>query len=64
MTASANLLFTPYKLGVIRLRNRVIRAAAFEGMCPGNSPSDELLNYHQSVGCRRSGYDHCGVCCS
>jgi len=31
------------------LRNRTIRAAAFEGMCPGNSPSDDLLNYHQAV---------------
>ncbi len=49
MTASANLLFTPFKLGAIRLRNRVIRAAAFEGMCPGNSPSDELLNFHREL---------------
>jgi 2,4-dienoyl-CoA reductase-like NADH-dependent reductase (Old Yellow Enzyme family) len=49
MTVSANLLFTSYKLGVIKLRNRVIRAAAFEGMCPGNSPSDELLNFHKAL---------------
>lgn len=49
MTASPNILFTPFKLGPITLRNRTIRAAAFEGMCPGNSPSDDLLNYHQTV---------------
>ncbi len=49
MSSSANLLFTPYQLGVIRLRNRVIRAAAFEGMCPYNSPSDELLNFHREL---------------
>ena len=49
MTSSSNLLFTPYQLGVIRLRNRVIRAAAFEGMCPDNSPSDELLNFHKAL---------------
>jgi 2,4-dienoyl-CoA reductase-like NADH-dependent reductase (Old Yellow Enzyme family) len=49
MTISPNLLFSPYKLGATRLRNRVIRAAAFEGMCPGNSPSEELLNFHKAV---------------
>lgn len=46
---SPNLLFTPFRLGPVKLRNRVIRAAAFEGMCPGNSPSPDLLNYHRSV---------------
>ena len=49
MTISPDLLFTPYKLGGITLRNRVIRAAAFEGMCPGNMPSDALLQYHKAV---------------
>jgi 2,4-dienoyl-CoA reductase-like NADH-dependent reductase (Old Yellow Enzyme family) len=43
------MLFTPYKLGAIRLRNRMIRAAAFEGMCPHNSPSEELLNFHKAL---------------
>ena len=31
------------------LRNRTIRSAAFESMCPGNKPSKELLDYHHSV---------------
>ncbi|MCP9610919.1 NADH:flavin oxidoreductase [Coprobacter tertius] len=44
-----SLLFTPEKLGPVTLRNRTIRAAAFEGMCPGNAPSDLLYNYHRSV---------------
>lgn len=42
-------LFTPGKIGPLTIRNRVIRSAAFESMCPGNAPSQELLDYHQSV---------------
>jgi 2,4-dienoyl-CoA reductase-like NADH-dependent reductase (Old Yellow Enzyme family) len=49
MDVSHSKLFTPFKLGPLFLRNRTIRAAAFEGMCPGNKPSDELLRYHHAV---------------
>lgn len=49
MKTTPDTLFTPFKLGSITIRNRTIRAAAFEGMCPGNMPSDDLLNYHRSV---------------
>ena len=42
-------LFTPVTFGPLTLRNRTIRSAAFESMCPGNAPSDMLLNYHRSV---------------
>lgn len=31
------------------MRNRTIRAAAFEGMCPGHAPSSELVAYHREV---------------
>ena len=42
-------LFTPYKIGPLELRNRTIRSAAFEAMCPGQRPSKELFDYHTAV---------------
>lgn len=42
-------LFTPAAIGPLTLRNRTIRSAAFESMCPGNAPSEQLLEYHRSV---------------
>lgn len=42
-------LFTPVTFGPLTLRNRTIRSAAFESMCPGNEPSQMLLDYHRSV---------------
>ena len=42
-------VFSPLKLGPLELRNRTIRAAAFEGMCPNGRPSPSLLRYHHSV---------------
>ena len=44
-----SLLFTPVTLGPLTLRNRSIRSAAFESVCPGNVPSPQLLDYHRSV---------------
>ena len=44
-----NLLFTPGKIGPLKLRNRTIRSAGFEGMCPGGAPGESLINYHSSV---------------
>ena len=44
-----SILFTPSKIGPLTLRNRTIRAAAFESMAPGNAPSEMLYNYHKSV---------------
>ena len=46
---SNSILFTPGKIGPLTLRNRTIRAAAYEGMCPGNAPSEQLFNYHTAV---------------
>ena len=42
-------LFTPYKIGSVTLRNRVIRSAAFESMGKDFSPTQQLKDYHVSV---------------
>ena len=42
-------IFTPVKIGPVTLRNRVIRSAAFENMAYGNSPSQDLYDYHVAV---------------
>ena len=42
-------VFTPVTIGPVTLRNRVIRSAAFENMAYGNSPSQDLFDYHTAV---------------
>ena len=42
-------IFTPCQIGPVTLRNRTIRASAFENMCVNNEPSQELFDYHLSV---------------
>ncbi len=42
-------LFTPYQLGPVTLRNRIIRSAAFESMGENYGPSQQLKDYHVSV---------------
>ncbi|MDE5731808.1 MAG: NADH:flavin oxidoreductase [Bacteroidales bacterium] len=42
-------LFEPYRIGPLELKNRTVRSAAFEAMCPGNRPSKELFDYHVAV---------------
>jgi 2,4-dienoyl-CoA reductase-like NADH-dependent reductase (Old Yellow Enzyme family) len=41
--------FTESRLGPLLLRNRSIRAAAFEGMSEHHNVTDALINYHSSV---------------
>jgi 2,4-dienoyl-CoA reductase-like NADH-dependent reductase (Old Yellow Enzyme family) len=38
--------FAPAKLGGLELRNRFIKAGAYEGMCPKGMPSPALLEHH------------------
>jgi 2,4-dienoyl-CoA reductase-like NADH-dependent reductase (Old Yellow Enzyme family) len=44
-----SILFTPYKLGPVILRNRSVRSAAFENMATDHNPSQMLYDYHTSV---------------
>jgi 2,4-dienoyl-CoA reductase-like NADH-dependent reductase (Old Yellow Enzyme family) len=41
--------FTPGKIGNLQLRNRIIRAGCFEGMCQEGSCSDSLIEHHRAV---------------
>jgi 2,4-dienoyl-CoA reductase-like NADH-dependent reductase (Old Yellow Enzyme family) len=43
------VIFEPAKLGPLELRNRVIKAATFEGMTRGGLVSDELIDFHKTV---------------
>jgi 2,4-dienoyl-CoA reductase-like NADH-dependent reductase (Old Yellow Enzyme family) len=42
-------VFEPVTLGPLRLRNRVIRAAAFEGMSPAGTVSPALVDHHRAM---------------
>lgn len=41
--------FSPLSLGPLTLRNRIVKAATFEGMCPGGRPSDALVAHHRAI---------------
>jgi 2,4-dienoyl-CoA reductase-like NADH-dependent reductase (Old Yellow Enzyme family) len=41
--------FAPARLGALTLRNRVIKTATYEGMCPDGVPSDALVEHHRAL---------------
>lgn len=41
--------FSPARLGPIELRNRIIKAATFEGMSPNNVVTDSLIDFHRRM---------------
>lgn len=41
--------FGPATLGPVQLRNRVLKAATFEGMSPGNLVSPSLIEFHRRL---------------
>ena len=46
MSATIADVFAPARLGPVELRNRVIKAATFEGMTPDALVTDDLIAYH------------------
>jgi 2,4-dienoyl-CoA reductase-like NADH-dependent reductase (Old Yellow Enzyme family) len=52
MTAGAHAnhpILEPGRIGPLRLRNRVVKTATFEGMSPDGAPSDRLLELHRTL---------------
>ncbi|MFP5254759.1 MAG: NADH:flavin oxidoreductase [Acidimicrobiia bacterium] len=47
--AAAPSAFAPARLGPLTLRNRIIKAATFEGVMPKGAVSDELVAFHRRV---------------
>ncbi len=43
------LPFEPAKLGPVTLRNRIIKAASFEGVMPRGTVSQELIDFHMAL---------------
>ncbi len=42
-------VFEPARLGPLTLRNRIIKAATFEGVMPRGAVSDDLVRFHERV---------------
>lgn len=41
--------FKPAKLGSLQLRNRIMKAATFEGMTPDGVPGEKLRDFHMAI---------------
>ena len=46
---AGSALFEPAQLGPLTLRNRVIKAATFEGVTPEGLVTDSLIDFHRRV---------------
>ena len=54
--------FSPATLGPVTLRNRIIKAATFEGMTPQRLVTDDLIRFHRRVAA--GGVGMCTVACN
>jgi 2,4-dienoyl-CoA reductase-like NADH-dependent reductase (Old Yellow Enzyme family) len=55
-------VFGPARLGPVELRNRVIKAATFEGVTPRGLVTDELIDYHLRPACGGVGMTTVAYC--
>ena len=62
MNTDSNPIFVPTKLGPIELRNRVIKAATFEGMAIDNMVTDALIDFHRAFATGRIGMTTLAYC--
>lgn len=46
---SSSRAFTPARLGSLELKNRIIKAATYEGLTPGGVPSESLTAFHRRL---------------
>ncbi|MBW2549053.1 MAG: NADH:flavin oxidoreductase, partial [Deltaproteobacteria bacterium] len=50
MADALDKCFSEAKINRLTLRNRLIKAATFEGKSPGGVPSDALISFHERIG--------------
>jgi 2,4-dienoyl-CoA reductase-like NADH-dependent reductase (Old Yellow Enzyme family) len=55
-------VFTQGQIGSLRLRNRIIRAGCFEGLCPGGSPGAALIEHHRRLAAGGTGMTTVSYC--
>ena len=49
MESQPRSAFAPARLGTLELRNRILKAATFEGMTPGGVPGEKLTRFHRRI---------------
>jgi 2,4-dienoyl-CoA reductase-like NADH-dependent reductase (Old Yellow Enzyme family) len=49
MESQSGTAFAPGRLGALELKNRVLKAATYEGMTPNGVPGEKLTRFHREV---------------
>lgn len=63
MTPDVPQAFNAVKLGPVRLRNRIIKAATSEGRSPDGLVTDDLIEFHRAFGAGGVGMTTVAYCC-